>query len=569
MCLRIYALSVLVLRLTATFGGFGFVTPNWLSGAISKPVPGKISKSKHYVTDSSTVSVANGEKVPSNGISKEDTSDSTIDTLIEEFSDLFREPTWLPPLRHCDPRICLKSGSNVFRMHPSDIEKTAFRTLHGHFEFVVMPFGLSNAPFTFQALMNERLTSPQQHWISKLMGFDFSVEYRVGRLNKVVDALSKHFEHQQLIYAVSQPRFLILDMVRDAHVTLPELQELHRKITEGKMDSKWSIQNSLTCYKQRIYLPPTSELIPDILSAYHDSTNEGLQKTFLHIRTIFYWQAMKTSIATYVSACQIDGQTEVVNRTIEMYLRCFVGDRLKQWIQWPPWAEYYYNTLFHSALHSSPFRVLYERDPPRLLFYTKGSTRVDTIDEALMDRDQVLQTITDHLQRAQDRMMSAYNKGHRDVSYEVGDYVWLLLRQYRQPSIVGSSRHKLSPKYFGPFAIIRCVGQVANQLQLPDTAKLHDVFHVSLLKPHKGSPPTSPPFLLPVDNGHVILTPYAVLHARLNDDQWDILVQWTATDPDAAMWEWLETFKHVYPTYELEDKLFLQGEADVMDSIAH
>jgi hypothetical protein len=42
-------------------------------------------------------------------------------------------------------------------MHPDDIERTAFRTHHGHFEFLVMPFGLCNAPSTFQALMNDIL----------------------------------------------------------------------------------------------------------------------------------------------------------------------------------------------------------------------------------------------------------------------------------------------------------------------------------------------------------------------------------------------------------------------------
>ena len=42
-------------------------------------------------------------------------------------------------------------------MHPDDIHKTAFRTHHGHFEFVFMPFGLTNVPSTFKALMNEVL----------------------------------------------------------------------------------------------------------------------------------------------------------------------------------------------------------------------------------------------------------------------------------------------------------------------------------------------------------------------------------------------------------------------------
>jgi hypothetical protein len=40
-------------------------------------------------------------------------------------------------------------------MKPEDIHKTAFRTFCGHFKYLVMPFGLSNAPTTFQALMND------------------------------------------------------------------------------------------------------------------------------------------------------------------------------------------------------------------------------------------------------------------------------------------------------------------------------------------------------------------------------------------------------------------------------
>lgn len=42
-------------------------------------------------------------------------------------------------------------------MHSSDIEKTAFRTRRGHFEFLVTSFGLKKAPMTFQALMNDIL----------------------------------------------------------------------------------------------------------------------------------------------------------------------------------------------------------------------------------------------------------------------------------------------------------------------------------------------------------------------------------------------------------------------------
>jgi hypothetical protein len=46
-----------------------------------------------------------------------------------------------------------------------------------------------------------------------------------------------------------------------------------------------------------------------------------------------------------------------------MYLRCLTGDRPKTWLQWLPWAEFCYNTLFQSAQKTTPFNVVYGRDP--------------------------------------------------------------------------------------------------------------------------------------------------------------------------------------------------------------
>jgi hypothetical protein len=67
-------------------------------------------------------------------------------------------------------KLDLHSGHHQVRMHPTDILKTTFRTHEGHYEFLVMPFGLANAPATFQALMNDVLRSYLRRFV--LVFFD-------------------------------------------------------------------------------------------------------------------------------------------------------------------------------------------------------------------------------------------------------------------------------------------------------------------------------------------------------------------------------------------------------------
>lgn len=142
---------------------------------------------------------------------------------------------------------------------------------------------------------------------------------------------------------------------------------------------------------------------------------------------------------------QTGKQTEVVNRSIETYLRCFVSNTPKQWGKWLAWAEYWYNTSYHTSSQTTSFKILYGRDPPHLVHYGYRTTLVSHVEQYLEEHNQMLAELKRHLSPAQQIMKRQADSHRRDVQFAIGDHMYLKLRPYQQRSLAHQRNDKLFP----------------------------------------------------------------------------------------------------------------------------
>ncbi|GJY50086.1 putative mitochondrial protein [Tanacetum coccineum] len=297
--------------------------------------------------------------------------------------------------------------------------------------------------YTLKFLLEQRITSTeQQRLLLKLMPYDFSIIHRAGKENRGADALSRR-PHTGALLTLTVPYCVEVTEIKSGSQTDPYSSDIIQKLLspDSSSVSDFSFVDQFLFYKRRLVIPNISNLKVRLLQEAHDTPTMPC--------------LLATKVPNFVS--------------------CGFASALA--------CSYMNLGRYFDGLHCGFTTV---REPPLLLPYVMGETKNAELEQQLVDRDDMLKLIRHNLHKAQDRMRQQANSKRRDISFEVGDYVFLKIQPYRQRSLAKRRYEKLSPRFFGPYRITRKVGPVAYKLDLPPESRIHPIFHVSMLKPANG-----------------------------------------------------------------------------------
>ncbi|KAL5740018.1 hypothetical protein ACOSQ2_029198 [Xanthoceras sorbifolium] len=270
------------------------------------------------------------------------------------------------------------------------------------------------------------------------------------------------------------------------------------RITMDFHDAVWVIVDRLT--KSAHFLPVRTDYSLDRLAELYIREIvrlHGVPVSIISDRdprfTSRFWKKFQEALGTRLSFStafhpQTDGQSERVIQVLEDMLRSCVIEFEGSWADHLPLIEFAYNNSYQSSIAMAPYEALYGRKCRTPLCWTElGEDRLVGPD-LIRQTEEKVKIIRDRLKVASDRQKSYADLKRKEIEYDVGEKVFLKVSPWKKVLRFGR-KGKLSPRFIGPYEIIERVGPVAYRLALPpELEKIHNVFHVSMLRRYRSDP---------------------------------------------------------------------------------
>ncbi|GJS75037.1 putative mitochondrial protein [Tanacetum coccineum] len=327
-------------------------------------------------------------------------------------------------------------------------------------------------------LLEQRIVlGEHERWVSKLLGYDFEIQYFSRKENHVADSLSRRAVSTQL-GSLSVPLVLDWKELSEEIENDPDLSTMRQKLLNGeKISNDYQLDGRRLLYQGRLVLPRSSPWIPELFNVFHNSVvggHSGVLNTFKRMASELYWIGMKKDIEKLVADCVIcqrqkystmapggllqplelptkiwtevsmdfiDGLPKSDGYTVIMV----VVDWLSKYDHFIPMRHPYTaitvaTTFLREVirLHGIPESIVSDRDKTflskqrwlidasRLIYVASHQILISNgfvgfhevnIDRYLEERDKVLEELKEQLNNAQERMKRYADEHRRDVEF--------------------------------------------------------------------------------------------------------------------------------------------------------
>ncbi|GJP31953.1 hypothetical protein CLOM_g16451, partial [Closterium sp. NIES-68] len=275
-------------------------------------------------------------------------------------------------------------------------------------------------------------------------------------------------------------------------------------------------------------------------------SQHGIPTTLISDRdpkfTSKFWKELMSLLGTKLAMSsayhpQTDGQTERLNQIVEQLLRAACKDEISKWDLHLPVLEFAYNNATHAATGQASFFLCYGRHPLTPQKPTASAT-VQPAHDFITTMHQLWDRTHKRLLDIQQQQKCQADRHRNDHTITVGDQVLLDTRNLD----ISHLPSKLRPRFYGPFLVEAQVNPVTFRLRLPATWKIHNAFHVQLLKPYRDpntifvgrQPPPPPPVL--VQNEPEYEVESVLAHRRRWNGTVELLIRWKGYDPSEDSW---------------------------------
>ena len=196
-----------------------------------------------------------------------------------------------------------------------------------------------------------------------------------------------------------------------------------------------------------------------------------------------FWKRLFELVGTKLSLSsayhpQTDGMTERTNRTLETIIRAQINPSQDDWDEHLPMAEYAINDSPSDTTKFTPFELMYGMNPRKPIDMTDKQSVTPAAEEYVEIIKNQISRARSNIVKAQESQKTQADKHRREHDFKEGDQVYLSTKNLT----LSTANRKLSPKWVGPFKIIKRIHKDAFRLDLQGKFRIHPVFHSSLLK---------------------------------------------------------------------------------------